>query len=69
MIIGYNRLKTFLRLSARINIDKSDVKRLPDLIGQNLNDLLVIGVGNASYNNRDIVMEPDLPLTKGFLER
>jgi hypothetical protein len=45
------------------------VKRLPDLIGQNLNDLLVIGVGNASYNNRDIVMEPDLPLTKGFLER
>jgi hypothetical protein len=29
----------------------------------------VIGVRNASYNDRDIVMEPDLPLTKGFLER
>jgi hypothetical protein len=28
----------------------------------------VIGVRNASYNNRDIVMEPDLPLTKGILE-
>jgi hypothetical protein len=33
-----------------------------------LNDLLVIGVRNASYNNRDIVMEPDLPLTKGILD-
>ena len=29
---------------------------------------MVIGVRNASYNNRDIVMEPDLPLTKGLLE-
>jgi hypothetical protein len=44
------------------------MKRLTDLIGSKLNDLLVIGVRNASYNDRDIVMEPDLPLTKGFLE-
>ena len=35
---------------------------------RSVNDLLVIGVRNASYNNRDIVMEPDLPLTKGLLE-
>src|SRR5438445_13628838 len=44
------------------------MKRLTDLIGSKLNDLVVIGVRNASYNDRDIVMEPDLPLTKGFLE-
>jgi hypothetical protein len=25
-------------------------------------------VRNASYNDRDVIMEPDLPLTKGFLE-
>jgi hypothetical protein len=68
MIIGYERLKEFLRRSEGINIDKSDMKRLTDLIGSKLNDLLVIGVRNASYNDRDIVMEPDLPLTKGFLE-
>ena len=68
MIIGYERLKEFLRRSEGINIDKSDMKRLSDLIGKKLNDLLVIGVRNASYNDRDIVMEPDLPLTKGFLE-
>ena len=61
MIIGYERLKEFLRRSEGVNIDKSDMKRLTDLIGSKLNDLLVIGVRNASYNDRDIVMEPDCP--------
>jgi hypothetical protein len=69
MVIDYDPLKKFLRRSAGIDIDKSDMKRLNDLIGTKLNDLLVIGVRNASYNDRDVVMEPDLPLTKGFLER
>jgi uncharacterized protein DUF1931 len=68
MVMGYTRLKEFLRRSAGVDIDKSDVERLTDLVGRKLNDLLVIGVRNASYNDRDIVMEPDLPLTKGILE-
>lgn len=68
MIMGHTRMKGFLHRSAAIDIDKSDMDRLTDLIGRKLNDLLVIGVRNASYNNRDIVMEPDLPLTKGILE-
>jgi hypothetical protein len=68
MVMGYIRLKEFLRRSAGVDIDKSDADRLTELIGSKLNDLLVIGVRNASYNNRDIVMEPDLPLTKGILE-
>jgi hypothetical protein len=68
MIEGYHRLKEFLRRSAGLDIDKSDMERLTELIGGKLNDLLVIGVRNASYNNRDIIMEPDLPLTKGILE-
>jgi hypothetical protein len=69
MVAGYNRVKDLLRRSAGIDIDKSDMKRLSDLIGGKLYDLLVIGVRNASYNSRDIIMEPDLPLTKAFLER
>jgi hypothetical protein len=69
MVIDYDPLKKFLRRSAGIDIDKSDMKRLNDLIGSKLNDLLVIGVRNAGYNDRDVVMEPDLPLTKGFVER
>ena len=69
MFTGYNHIKEFLRRSASVDIDKSDMKRLSDLISGKLYDLLVIGVRNASYNDRDVVMEPDLPLTKGFLER
>ena len=68
MIEGYHHLKEFLHRSAGLDIDKSDTERLTELISRKLNDLLVIGVRNASYNNRDIIMEPDLPLTKGVLE-
>jgi hypothetical protein len=69
MFTGYNHIKELLRRSASVDIDKSDMKRLSDLIGGKLYDLLVIGVRNASYNDRDVIMEPDLPLTKAFLER
>jgi Domain of unknown function (DUF1931) len=68
MVMGYTRMKEFMRRSAGVDVDKSDMDRLTDLIGRKLNDLLVIGVRNASYNNRDVIMEPDLPLTKGILE-
>jgi hypothetical protein len=47
MIIGYTRMKAFLRRSAGLDIDKSDMDRLSELIGRKLNDLLVIGVRNA----------------------
>ena len=60
------RLEEFLRRSAGLDIDKSDMERLIDLTGRKLNDLLVIAVRSASYNNRDIIAEPDLPLTKGL---
>lgn len=69
MIMGSNRLEEFLRRSAGLDIDKSDMERLIALMGRKLYDLLVIAVHNANYNNRDIIMEPDLPLTKGLLER
>jgi len=68
MVMGYTRMKEFMRRSAGVDVDKSDMDRLTDLIGRKLNDLLVVGVRNASYNNRDVIMEPDLPLTKGILE-
>lgn len=67
-VIGAKRLEALLRRVAGLNVDKNDIKRLTDLVGRKLNDLLVVGVRNASYNGRDIVMEPDLPITKGLQE-
>jgi len=68
MIVGVHKMERFFREAASLDVDKNDLKRLSDLIGRKLNDILVIGVRNAGYNGRDIVMEPDLPLTKGFME-
>ena len=68
MIVGVHKMEKFFREAAGLNVDRSDLKRLSDLIGRKLNDILVVGVRNAGYNGRDIVMEPDLPLTKGFME-
>ncbi len=65
-VIGAQKLRILLRRSAGLTVDKSDVKRLTDLVGRKLNDLLVMGVRNATYNGRDIVMEPDLPITLGL---
>jgi len=68
MVMGTRRLQELIRRVSGLNVDKSDLKRLSDLVGQKLNDLLVVSVRNASYNGRDVVMEPDLPLTEGLLE-
>jgi uncharacterized protein DUF1931 len=68
MVMGHTRMKDFMRRAVGVNVDKSDMDRLTDHIGNKLNDLLVIGVRNAGYNNRDVMMEPDLPLIKGILE-
>ncbi len=68
MIVGVHKMEKLFREAASLDVDKNDLKRLSDLVGKKLNDLLIIGVRNASYNARDLIMEPDLPLTKGFLE-
>lgn len=67
-VVGAKRLEELLRSVAGLNVDKSDVKRLLDLVGDKLWDILVIGARNASYNDRDVIMEPDLPITKGLQE-
>jgi len=43
-LFGARRLEELLRRVAGLNIDKSDVKRVTDLLGKKLNDLLIVGV-------------------------
>lgn len=68
VVFGANRLEELVRRVSGLDFDKSDLKRLSDLVDDKLYDLLLIGVRHASYNNRDLIMEPDLPLTKGLRE-
>ncbi len=68
VIFGARRLKQLVSRVSQIDLDKSDLKRLSELVSEKLHDLLLVGVRHASYNNRDLIMEPDLPLTKGLRE-
>lgn len=68
VVFGANRLEELVRRVAEINLDKSDLKRLSDFVGDKLYDLLITGVRHADYNNRDLIIVPDLPLTTGLRE-
>ncbi|MBS3783464.1 MAG: DUF1931 family protein [Anaerolineae bacterium] len=68
VIFGANRLRELVRRVSEVELDKSDLERLSDFVREKLHDILLAGVRHASYNNRDLIMEPDLPLTKGLQE-
>lgn len=63
---GVNRLDELVRRMSGLTVDRNDLDRLTDLVDEKLYDLLLVGVRNASYNGRDLIMEPDLPLTRGL---
>jgi hypothetical protein len=66
MIIGAPRMQHLFRRIAGINVDKSDLKRISDLISDKLHDLLIMAERAAAANGRDVITEADLPLTAGF---
>ncbi|KPL82152.1 hypothetical protein SE15_13795 [Thermanaerothrix daxensis] len=66
MIIGASRMQHLFRRTAGINVDKSDLKRISDLISDKLHDLLIMAERAAAANGRDVITEADLPLTAGF---
>jgi len=68
VVFGANRLEELVRRVSEIELDKSDLERLSDFVDEKLYDLLLVGVQHASYNDRDLIMEPDLPLTRGLRE-
>lgn len=68
VVFGANRLEELVWRVSDVELDKNDLQRLSDFVGDKLYDLLLVGVRHASYNNRDLIMEPDLPLTRGLRE-
>ena len=67
-VIGFTRLESLFRKAAGLDIDKNKAKQITDVVEKKLYDLLLIGERNAKFNNRDVIWECDVPLTKGFLE-
>jgi len=68
VIMAVSEFERLFREAASLNIDKNDLKRLSNFLGKKIYDLLVVAERNAKYNGRDIIYEPDVPITKGLQE-
>ena len=68
-VMSANRFERFFRIEARLNVDKTDLKRHNEFINHKIYDLLVRAEAAAKANGRDIIQPFDLPITKGLQER
>ncbi|MEJ5337517.1 MAG: DUF1931 family protein [Thermus sp.] len=68
MLMKVAEFERLFREAAGLDVDKNDLKVLSDFLRNKLHDLLLLAERNAKYNGRDIVFEPDLPVTKGLSE-
>jgi len=67
-VVGFKKLEDVFRKAAGIDLDKSKADEIVDIIEKKFHDMLLVAVEKAGYNGRDVIMEPDMPVTKGFEE-
>ena len=67
--MGIPEFERFFREAASLDVDKDDLKRFSDFIHQKIADMLTVAQARANANGRDVIDEPDLPITKGLQER
>jgi hypothetical protein len=67
-VVGFKKLEAIFRKAAGIDLDKSKADEIVDIVEKKFHDMLLVAVEKAGYNGRDIIMEPDMPVTKGFEE-
>jgi uncharacterized protein DUF1931 len=68
-VMAVAKFERFFREAAGLDIDKADLKRYSDFIGQKLYDLLLMAEATAKANRRHVIQPSDLPITKGLQER
>jgi hypothetical protein len=49
------KFERFFRVTAGLDVDKSDLKRYSDFVNQKIYDLLLRGQATAKANGRDII--------------
>ena len=67
-VVGFTKLEALFRKSASLDIAKEHAKAITDIVEKKLVDLLIAGERNANLNGRDVILEGDLPITKGLQE-
>lgn len=63
-VFGGKKFEALFRNAAGLNMDKSDIKRLYEVVNQKMHDLLQMGEVAAQANDRDVIQLYDLPITK-----
>ena len=67
-VVGFKKIEAVFRKSVGIDLDKSKADEIIDIVEKKFHDLLLVAVEKAGYNGRDIIMEQDMPITRGFEE-
>ncbi len=67
-VIGVTKLEALFRDAASLDIKKGHTKDIIDIVEAKLLDMLIAAERNANMNGRDVIMESDLPITKGLQE-
>jgi hypothetical protein len=68
-VVAVPRFERFFRVSAELDVDKDDLKRLSSFIFDEIDSLLIRAQATAKANLRDVIEPWDLPITKGLQER
>ncbi len=67
-IIGFTKLEALFRKAASLDIHKGHAKEIVEIAEKKLHDLLLAAERNTNINNREVIWESDLPITKGLQE-
>jgi hypothetical protein len=67
-VVGFKKIEAIFKKAASLELDKSKADRILDIVEKKFHDLLLVAVEKAGYNGRDVIMEADMPLTRGFEE-
>ena len=67
-LFAISTFERFFHAAAGIDIDKNDLRRFDDFIGDKVYDVLLRAGRNAKANGRDVVEPQDLPITEGLQE-
>jgi len=67
-VVNVATFHRFFRGAAGLDVDKDDLKRYSDFIFRKIQDLLVMAQASARFNDRGMIEDWDLPITKGLQE-
>lgn len=65
-IMGGRKLERLAHEVARLDVDKTDIKRLIEFMNTRMTELMIVGQAHAKDNGRDIIQPQNLPIAKGL---